>query len=318
MQTPKLPSGTEIRYVPYSNFANSGTSGNSSTDEQFLRDGADFINKLDRNRPLILIGHSFGGDSILKLLPRINRRVQLVAVIDPVSTGGFRNPLTRSLAVGSNVDYFFNRWQENVAFPNDFGTNGTIPCSASRCDQEAQNLARSEDGSTKTIQCRWDEVTCPGFVAPNPLIGRLGRRGTKQVRTGHQDLAKDPYVQRILSERISQVLANFRPPAQPRVGYFDNGATVFFSNGSSYCGFASPNHLQFFRSVNSAPSLERQDPSNFGAYTGLALCQADILTMELLCSFHKEMEPSADSQTRNHTILMDVPDPNYLVLDVLM
>ncbi len=57
-------------------------------------------------------------------------------------------------------------------------------------------------------------------------------------------------------------------PAQPRVGYFDNKATVFFSNGSSYCGFASPNHLQFFRSVNSAPSLGRQDPSNFGTYTG--------------------------------------------------
>jgi hypothetical protein len=57
-------------------------------------------------------------------------------------------------------------------------------------------------------------------------------------------------------------------PAQPRVGYFDNGATVFFSNGSSYCGFASPNHLQFFRKVNSAPSLGRRDPGSFGTYTG--------------------------------------------------
>lgn len=259
----------DFRFVPYSNFNDGGTSNNTSTDEQFLRDGADYINnQLDRNRPLILIGHSFGGDSVLKLLPRINRRIQFVGVIDPVSTGGFRNPLTRSLAVGSNVDYFFNRWQENVPFPNDFGTNGTIPCSASRCDQKAQNLARSEDGSTKTIECRWDEVTCPGFVAPNPLIGRRGQKGRKQVRVGHQDLAKDAYVHRILRERISSVLASFRSPALPRIGYFDNGATVFYSTGSSYCGFASPNHYRFFQQVNSATSLGRQDPGSFGTYTG--------------------------------------------------
>jgi pimeloyl-ACP methyl ester carboxylesterase len=188
-------------------------------------------NQLDRNRPLILIGHSFGGDSILKLLPRINRRIQFVAVIDPVTTGGFRSPLTRSLNVGGNVDYFFNRWQENVPFPNDFKTNGEIPCSARVCDQEAHNLARNEDGATKTIQCRLDEVTCRGFVAPNPLIRRRGRRGTKQVRTSHQDLARDAYLQKTLAEKIAAERANWEttssssPSTQFDVGYFDNGAT---------------------------------------------------------------------------------------------
>jgi pimeloyl-ACP methyl ester carboxylesterase len=192
----------DIRAVPYSSFADGGKSGNTSTDERFLKDGADFINnKLDKNRPLVLIGHSFGGDSVLKLLPRINRRIQFVAVIDPVRTGGFRAPL-KNLRVPSNVDYFYNRWQENLPFPNDFKVNGSVPCNARACDQDSQNIARNADFSPLTTQCRWDEVTCPGFVAPNPLIGRKGRKGSKQVRVSHQDLPRDAFLQKDLSNKL--------------------------------------------------------------------------------------------------------------------
>jgi hypothetical protein len=52
------------------------------------------------------------------------------------------------------------------------------------------------------------------------------------------------------------------------VGYFDNGATVFYTKGNLYCGFASPKHLQFFQQVNPAGSLGRRDPKSFGTYTG--------------------------------------------------
>jgi len=40
-------------------------------------------------------------------------------------------------------------------------------------------------------------------------------------------------------------------PAPPRVGYFDNGVTVFYSNGTSYCGFVSPKHLEFSECTDS-------------------------------------------------------------------
>jgi pimeloyl-ACP methyl ester carboxylesterase len=183
----------EIRSVPYSNFSDGGRSGNTSEDSEFLRDGAEFLNNLDSNRPLILIGHSFGGDSVLKLLPRINRRIQFVAVVDPVRTGGFRGSL-KNLSVPNNVDYFYNRWQENLPFPNDFKTNGSIPCNARTCDQDSQNIARNADSSPRTTECRWDEVTCPGFVAPIPFV-RKGRKGTKQVRVSHQDLPRDAFLQ---------------------------------------------------------------------------------------------------------------------------
>jgi pimeloyl-ACP methyl ester carboxylesterase len=151
-----LPPSADIRYVPYSNFRDGGRSSDdwTSVDTQFLRAGADFINnQLDINRPLIIIGHSYGGDSVLKLLPRINRRIQFVAVIDPVGTGGFRR-IAQESSVPGNVDYFFNRWQENVMFPVDFSRNGSIRCNAKQCDQDSQNIARGEDGSSRTIECR--------------------------------------------------------------------------------------------------------------------------------------------------------------------
>ena len=155
-----LPSNAEIRYVPYSNFDNNGRSGNTSPDEQFLRDGADFINnQLSANRPLILIGHSFGGDSILRLLPLIRRPIQFVAVIDPVSTGGFRTTL-KGYTIPNNVGYFFNRWQNNEPFPNDFTTNGSIPvCFAKKCDQSSQFALTDIDGKARTEKCGWLE-TC--------------------------------------------------------------------------------------------------------------------------------------------------------------
>lgn len=189
----------EIREIPYSNFRNGGRSGGgneydwSSVDTQFLKDGADFINKFDRNRPLILIGHSYGGDSVLKLLPRINRRVQFVGVIDPVRTGGFRASL-KALTVPSNVDYFFNRWQNNEPFPNDYPVNGSISCNAKRCDQDSQFAHTDTNGKPRREKCGFLE-TCR----------------TKQVRTGHQTLPTDDYIQKIIGDKIQQQVAAFQP-----------------------------------------------------------------------------------------------------------
>jgi pimeloyl-ACP methyl ester carboxylesterase len=200
------PMDAEFRAVPYSNFSDGGKSNNTSDDSAFLRDGADFINKLDSNRPLILIGHSFGGDSILKLLPRIKRRIQFVAVIDPVRTGGFRATL-KTLSVPSNVDYFYNRWQENLPFPNDFQINGSIPCNARTCDQDSQNIARNADFSPRKTECRWDEVNCPGYSLIPP------RKGRKQVRVSHQDLPRDAFLQKDLGDKLLKQVVSLGSPS---------------------------------------------------------------------------------------------------------
>lgn len=237
------PMNAEFRFVPYSNFSQGGNSGNTSDDSAFLRDGANFINnELDKNRPLILIGHSFGGDSVLKLLPRINRRIQFVAVIDPVRTGGLRASL-KNLRVPSNVDYFLNRWQENLPFPNDFGTNGSIPCDAKTCDQDSQNIARNADYSPVTTECRWDEVTCPGFVAPIPFV-REGKKGRKQVRVSHQDLPKDAFLQKDLGDKIKKQLASQLVSTSAPSGAsipVNFGNTLFYDRNSGVCTFVAGN-----------------------------------------------------------------------------
>ena len=192
----------DFRYVPYSNFRDGGQSGGgsqydwSSVDSQFLKDGENFINnRLDRNRPLILIGHSYGGDSILKLLRRINRRVQFVAVIDPVGRGSFRNTIINRI-VPSNVDYFFNRWQENEPWPIDYKVNGKILCGAKKCDDQSSQFAHTDvNGNPIREKCEWFEISC----------------SSKQVRTGHQSLPTDDYIEKIIGDRIQEQLANFVP-----------------------------------------------------------------------------------------------------------
>jgi hypothetical protein len=211
--------GNEVWVTSYANFKNGSSTRkvpvvnlSADADALFIKEAAQVINSQPPNRPVVLIGHSYGGDSILKVLPFITRRVQLVVVIDPVGTGGFRKVAT-SRVVPPNVDYFMNRWQENGLtgqniVPFDSRVSGQIPCSAKRCDQTAQNLVRNVDGSENRVECRWDEVTCPGFQAPIPPF-RRGRKGTKAVRIEHNSMPEDAYIQKTVGDRIRDVLTPF-------------------------------------------------------------------------------------------------------------
>jgi len=208
-----LPSNSDIRYVPWDRFENGANQrSRTSNDADFLRQAAEYINQLDPNRPLILIGHSFGGDSLLSLAPRITRRIQFLGVIDPTAAGGLREPITRR-GVPSNVDYFFNRWQQNalasanlVPFDSRLVSGSISGCRARTCDQQEQSLARNADGSEIRINCESWEVSCPGY---QPWPG--GSNGTKAKRLAHNDMPLDAYLQRQMADRISSVLANFRP-----------------------------------------------------------------------------------------------------------
>ena len=166
-----------------------------NSDVAFIAEGAIYINtKLAKNTPLVLIGHSYGGDSVLKLLSLINRPVQFVAVIDPVSTAGFRSTLSRYTVPGT-VGYFFNRWQKNEPFPIDFKNDGSIKCNAQKCDDQSE---------------QWNHVDANG----NPhrkKCGLLETCRTKQVKSGHQTLPTDDWIEKTLGDRISEQLAAFKP-----------------------------------------------------------------------------------------------------------
>jgi len=206
--------GAEFRLVPWDSFRDGageshrvtlGVTFSISNDTNFLQEAADYINNsLDPRRPLILIGHSFGGDSLLSLAPRINRRIQFLGVIDPTAAVGLREPITRR-EVPSNVAYFFNRWQENavnaenvVPFDSRVISGYISNCRAGTCNQEEQSLARNSDGSEITVNCESWEVSCPGY---QPWPG--GSNGTKAKRLAHNGMPSDEYLQRQMADRVS-------------------------------------------------------------------------------------------------------------------
>lgn len=200
------------------NWSGSFSSIRVSNDSFFTSQAPKLINQIDPNRPVIIIGHSFGGDSILKTLPRINRKLLFVGVIDPTAKGGLRAPI-KGYFVPPNVDYFYNRWQENPngiadggvtsnVFPLDGRlVNGKIQCHARQCDQDAQNLVRNGDGSPIEVPCKSYEVSCKGY---NPLPGWFpgGKRGwgTKSQRITHEGMPTDDYIEFQVRETIDRLL----------------------------------------------------------------------------------------------------------------
>jgi hypothetical protein len=93
-----------------------GGSPNPYSDEAFIGQMIAAINGLPPSSPVILIGHSFGGDALLQVAKRVGaRRIAFLGTLDPVGRGGLRANVTRPVA--SNVDYFFSRWQSTNPFP---------------------------------------------------------------------------------------------------------------------------------------------------------------------------------------------------------
>lgn len=71
-----------------------------TSDAQFVSDLAAKINQYPAADQVILIGHSYGGDSILKVANATSHRIDLLAALDPVGPQGFRSKIAK---VGTDV-----------------------------------------------------------------------------------------------------------------------------------------------------------------------------------------------------------------------
>lgn len=90
----------------------------NTSDEYFIRQMQEAIAKVPDPVPIVIIGHSYGGDAVMQVAKRVKpRRIAFLGILDPVGRGGLRENVT--WPVPSNVDYFFNRWQQNPPFPAD-------------------------------------------------------------------------------------------------------------------------------------------------------------------------------------------------------
>ena len=151
----------DVMVVPWNQLVDGGSQWSAPlNDAEFLLQLGTLVNDQPAARPIVLVGHSFGGDSLLKAVggtssgigARIaaDRKLLAVAALDPVSTGGIRQTSYGYYRVPSNVDLFFNRWQRTSAPPFNFLDSGHIAnCAASACDQSEQNYERYSDGTIR-------------------------------------------------------------------------------------------------------------------------------------------------------------------------
>lgn len=161
-------------------------------DETFIKQMKDVIARIDRkapSMPVILIGHSFGGDAVLQVAKRIgDRKIAFLAVLDGVGKGGLRKNITKP--VPENVAYFFSRWQQNSPFagdhmiPFDRLLSGKISSHAGESNQKKQN-------TEKTAKCKTK------YRDPIKAIPQLLSHG--EVPT---DSCVQKKMKRILSERV--------------------------------------------------------------------------------------------------------------------
>lgn len=126
------------------------------TDETFIQQVQEEVKQIDEVAPktkLVLVGHSFGGDAALQVAkrlevsPGVRRPIAFLAVLDPVGRAGSRANLTSPAP--SNVEYFYNRWQTNFAYPLDFLTSGRISSNADESNQGAQSLRKTRSCKVK-------------------------------------------------------------------------------------------------------------------------------------------------------------------------
>lgn len=145
-------------------------------DRRLVSELVELINQLPSGHKLILIGHSFGADSLLKVAEQVTRSIDLLAVIDPVAAYALRRTVVRR-PVPPRVRYFWNRWQQRAPWPLDFLRSGRIPL--------------SDPSQTYSDQ---REVKEQGFRA-------------------HSQIQSNRKVQRELIEAIKRAVAD--PPASP-------------------------------------------------------------------------------------------------------
>ncbi len=89
------------------------------------------LDTFDESDTVILVGYSFGADSLLKAANGSTRQIDLLAVLDPVGAWGTRATVPQS--VPGNVRYLYNRWETccPTIVPLDHQSSGELRSNAS-------------------------------------------------------------------------------------------------------------------------------------------------------------------------------------------
>jgi hypothetical protein len=192
----------------------------SFSDSTFVNDMVKkVIPAIKPGRKILMIGHSFGSDTLLKVAQLIMpRKIAFLGVLDTIEKFGKRT----TKVVPSNVEYFYNRWTKYPSLPRNipaFGIPGTtlqigialnpnqsgellIDNHSTYSDQKEQSYSYNADGSPILVP---DESHQTNNVKER---GKSGDKTRHQIITHGCKYAiyKDLYIQQQMWEIIKQML----------------------------------------------------------------------------------------------------------------
>lgn len=115
-------------------------------DKLLLIEGQQTLNNIPQERPIFLIGSGLGASSVLKLLPLLQREVQLVALVNP--SGNDKISYPNASEESDNVDVFLSYFQVKNA-----AQNSSEPCnSGMQCYEFKTNNNAATVSSDQWIQ----------------------------------------------------------------------------------------------------------------------------------------------------------------------
>ncbi len=147
-------------------------------DETFVRDMQYLLtSEITADTPVILIGHSFGADSLIEVVRGIpSREIMFLGTLDAIAAGGVRS----TQEIPSNVRHLFNRWQEVSIWPISPATSGEFVSHAVVSNQAEQSVDKNADGSIQ------DYVQCSVGDYVNPLMERQGFCNSQAEENGER------------------------------------------------------------------------------------------------------------------------------------
>lgn len=228
--------GMDVVHVAWSNFKEYWTSGLTGLDtagkDRYVRTGREYLQGLPTGTNIYMIGHSWGADSSYRLVNAydgLNVNFRLLALIDTVGPGPSRSNHV-SWRIPSKVDYFFNRWQKNFAWPIDFKKSGEFSnCQAKTCDQSENNFSRNPDGSNVYEKCQ-----CPGEFCSTG-VSWSSPCGKKMKRVSHEGIAEDGFIETQLISIIERLQSENTCTGNCGLCSFHEGCDGFEKSRSPEC-----------------------------------------------------------------------------------
>ncbi|OKH18119.1 Ig-like domain-containing protein [[Limnothrix rosea] IAM M-220] len=141
----------EIWQMPHTDFIEGGSSPHGiqlrsldSPDTLLIIDGKSALNKIPESRPIFLIGQAVGAQSVAKLVPLIERPIQLVALVHPPTN----DTVLYSNAVSPQVGVFLSYFQ----LPNTHNDTDTFNLGEQPCNPDFGCSQFSDDGDRATTE----------------------------------------------------------------------------------------------------------------------------------------------------------------------